>query len=150
MVSLEDGTMSTREGRVVFLEDVLNKAIKKTKDIINEKNPDVENLDEVAKQVGIGAVIFEELSNNRIKDYTFTWDKILNFEGETGPYVQYTHARAASVLRKAEINIDNKFKPELLVDDITLEVLKQIQQFPETRDAQRKMNRPLLLGILLI
>ncbi len=142
MVSLEDGTMSTREGRVVFLEDVLNKAIEKTKDIINEKNPDLENLDEVAKQVGIGAVIFEELSNNRIKDYTFTWDKVLNFEGETGPYVQYTHARAASVLRRAGIDIDNKFKPELLIDDITLEVLRQIQQFPEIiRDAQRK-NEP--------
>ncbi|MFW5649352.1 MAG: arginine--tRNA ligase [Candidatus Alkaliphilus sp. MAG34] len=145
MVSLEDGTMSTREGRVVFLEDVLNKAVEKTKDIINEKNPNLENLEKIAKQVGIGAVIFEELSNNRTKDYTFTWDKILNFEGETGPYVQYTHARASSVLRKAETGIDKVFKSELLTDDITLEVLKGIQQFPEiVEDAQRK-NEPSII-----
>ncbi|HZK58021.1 MAG TPA: arginine--tRNA ligase [Clostridia bacterium] len=145
MVSLEDGTMSTREGRVVFLEDVLNKAVEKTRDIINEKNPDIENLDGIAKQVGIGAVIFEELSNNRTKDYTFTWDKILNFEGETGPYVQYTHARASSVLRKSETGTDKVFKPELLIDDITLEVLKGIQQFPGiVEDAQRK-NEPSII-----
>ena len=103
LVSLEDGTMSTREGRVVFLEDVLNKAVDKTKEIIKEKNADASeaDVDEIAKAVGIGAVIFQELSNNRIKDYTFKWDKVLNFDGETGPYVQYTHARCASVLRKA-------------------------------------------------
>ena len=103
MVSLEEGTMSTRSGRVVFLEDVLNKAVEKTREIISEKNPaaDADFIDEVAKQVGIGAVIFQELSNNKIKDYVFKWDKVLNFDGETGPYVQYTHARGASVLRKA-------------------------------------------------
>lgn len=103
MVSLEDGTMSTRAGRVVFLEDVLNKAVEKTREIIAEKNPDADEsfVDDVAHQVGIGAVIFQELSNNKIKDYVFKWDKVLNFDGETGPYVQYTHARCASVLRKA-------------------------------------------------
>ncbi len=145
MVSLEEGTMSTRKGRVVFLEDVLNKAVEQTKDIINEKNPDLENLEQVAKQVGIGAVVFQELSNSRIKDYTFTWDKVLSFEGETGPYVQYTHTRAASVLRRAEIDIDNNFKAELLVDDISLDVLKEIQQFPDiVKDAQRK-NEPSII-----
>ncbi|WP_246579249.1 arginine--tRNA ligase [Alkaliphilus flagellatus] len=145
MVSLEEGTMSTRKGRVVFLEDVLNKAVEQTREIINEKNPNIDNLDEIAAQVGIGAVVFQELSNNRIKDYTFTWDKVLNFEGETGPYVQYTHARASSVLRRAEINVDNNFKSELLVDDITLEVLKKVQQFPEViKDAQRK-NEPSII-----
>ena len=101
LVSLEDGTMSTRQGRVVFLEDVLNSAVEKTREIIAEKNPDAENIDEIAAQVGIGAVIFNELANNRIKDYTFKWDTVLNFDGETGPYVQYTHARCASLLRRA-------------------------------------------------
>lgn len=145
MVSLEEGTMSTRKGRVVFLEDVLNKAVEQTREIINEKNPNIDNLDEIATQVGIGAVVFQELSNNRIKDYTFTWDKVLNFEGETGPYVQYTHARASSVLRRAEINVDSNFKSELLADDITLEVLKKVQQFPEViKDAQRK-NEPSII-----
>jgi arginyl-tRNA synthetase len=103
MVSLEGGTMSTRAGRVVFLEDVLNKAVEKTREIIAEKNPGADEafIDDVAHQVGIGAVIFQELSNNKIKDYVFKWDKVLNFDGETGPYVQYTHARCCSVLRKA-------------------------------------------------
>ena len=103
LVSLEDGTMSTREGRVVFLEDVLNGAVDKTREIIKEKNPDAdpEAVEEVAKAVGIGAVVFNELSNYRIKDYVFSWDHVLNFEGETGPYVQYTHARACSILRNA-------------------------------------------------
>ncbi|MDR1067748.1 MAG: arginine--tRNA ligase [Clostridiales Family XIII bacterium] len=102
LVSLADGTMSTRSGRVVFLEDVLNRAVEQTRKIVIDKNVNTDNIDETARQVGIGAVVFNELSNNRIKDYVFSWDKILNFEGETGPYVQYSHARAASVLRKAE------------------------------------------------
>ena len=101
MVRLEEGTMSSRHGRIVFLEDVLNRAIEKTREIIMEKNPEAGNIDEIAKQVGVGAVVFNELSNNRIKDYTFKWDQVLNFDGETGPYVQYTYARSSSVLRKA-------------------------------------------------
>ena len=101
LVSLEEGTMSTREGRVVFLKDVLDQAVEKTREIIIEKNVNTDNIDETASIVGIGAVIFQELSNGRIKDYVFKWDRVLNFDGETGPYVQYTHARAASVLRKA-------------------------------------------------
>ena len=105
LVSLSDGDdikmMSTREGTVVFLEDVLNTAVEKTADIMREKNAQGIDIDEVSREVGIGAVIFQELSNNRIKDYVFSWDKVLNFDGETGPYVQYTHARASSVLRNA-------------------------------------------------
>ena len=102
LVSLEGGaTLSTRKGNVVFLEDVLNNAVEKTREIMLEKNAASAELDKVAKEVGIGAVIFQELSNNRIKDYVFSWDKVLNFDGETGPYVQYTHARACSVLRNA-------------------------------------------------
>ena len=138
LVSLAEGTMSTRHGRVVFLEDVLNKAVEKTKEIIREKNPDAteEYVDEVAKAVGIGAVIFQELSNNRIKDYVFNWDKVLNFDGETGPYVQYTHARCASVLRKAgdEVvakakaleNIDYKY----LTSESAYDLAKMIYKFP--------------------
>lgn len=106
LVSLSDGDdvvmMSTRDGKVVFLEDVLNTAVAKTAEIMREKNAQDVDIDEVSKEVGIGAVIFQELSNNRIKDYVFSWDKVLNFDGETGPYVQYTHARASSVLRNAD------------------------------------------------
>ena len=112
LVSLEEGTMSTREGRVVFLEDVLNGAVDKTREIIKEKNPDAdaETVEEIARAVGIGAVVFNELSNYRIKDYVFSWEHVLNFEGETGPYVQYTHARACSVLRNAGDEIVAKAK----------------------------------------
>ncbi len=103
LVSLAGGvTMSTRKGQVVFLEDVLNQSVEKTADIMRDKGVDEALIPEVAHQVGIGAVVFNELSNNRIKDYVFDWDRVLNFDGETGPYVQYTHARCCSVLRKAD------------------------------------------------
>lgn len=100
MVSLEDGAMSTRGGRVVWLAEVLDKAVEKAKRIIEEKNPDQEDKDAVAESVGVGAVVFSALWNNRIKDIVFSFDKVLNFDGETAPYVQYTHARCASALRK--------------------------------------------------
>ncbi|MBB6218241.1 arginyl-tRNA synthetase [Anaerosolibacter carboniphilus] len=139
MVSLEEGTMSTRKGRVVFLEDVLNKAVEQTKEIISAKNPNLENKDEVAKQVGIGAVVFQELSNSRIKDYVFSWDKTLSFDGETGPYVQYTHARAASILRKAEVEVNTKVDYSLLANEDAMNLVRLIQQFPTiVEDAARK------------
>lgn len=133
LVSLEDGTMSTREGRVVFLEDVLNKSIEKTKDIIAEKNPEGLDIDKIAKDVGIGAVIFQELSNNRIKDYVFSWEKVLNFDGETGPYVQYTHARACSLLRKAEVTKGyfDDVDYSKLTGDASFRLVKLLYQFPE-------------------
>ncbi len=137
MVSLEDGTLSTRKGKVVFLLDVLNGAVEKTKQIMLEKNDQLEDLDEISKEVGIGAVVFQELSNSRIKDYVFSWDKVLNFEGETGPYVQYTHARAASVLRKApELSqklISGEIKADMsyVTGDTAYELIKLIYRFPE-------------------
>ena len=129
MISLEDGTLSTRNGRVVFLEDVLNQAIQKTREIIESKNPDIENLDQTVKDVGVGAVIFQELSNSRIKDYVFSWDKTLSFDGETGPYVQYTHARCCSVLRKAGEEVTADINYDLLSDEDSSEVLKLIGDF---------------------
>ena len=108
MVSLEDGAMSTRKGKVVLLRDALDKAVEKSYDIITEKNPDLKDKDKVAEQVGVGAVIFSILYNNRIKDVVFSYDKVLNFEGETAPYVQYTNARCISLLEKAgELNTEN-------------------------------------------
>jgi len=107
LIRLEDGAMQTRTGNVVFLEDVLRQAIDKTRDIIAEKGVVTDNPEKTALEIGIGAVIFQELSGNRIKDYVFNWDKVLNFDGETGPYVQYNYARTCSVLRKAaEAGID--------------------------------------------
>lgn len=137
LVSLEDGTMSTRQGRVVFLEDVLNKAIERTREIILEKNVNTDNVDVTARQVGIGAVVFNELSNGRIKDYVFSWDKVLNFDGETGPYVQYTHARAASVLRNAGedanrlINSEQTADMKYITSDSAYELSRLIYEFPD-------------------
>ena len=101
MVSFEGQTLSTREGRIVYLEDLLNQSVEKAGKIIEEKNPELENKEEVARMIGIGSVIFFALYNGRIKDIDFWWDRALSFDGETGAYVMYTHARCASVLRKA-------------------------------------------------
>lgn len=137
LVSLEEGTMSTRHGRVVFLEEVLTRAVNQTKEIVMEKNVNTDNIDVTARQVGIGAVIFQELSNNRIKDYVFSWEKVLNFEGETGPYVQYTHARAASVLRNGGASTDQaiadpgKIDMKYIACDSAYELAKLIYRFPE-------------------
>ena len=100
MVSLEDGALSTRSGHVVFLEDVLDTAVAKALEIIDRKSPDLANKRETAEAVGVGAVIFGMLYNGRIKDVTFSYDKVLNFDGETGPYVQYTYARCKSLIDK--------------------------------------------------
>jgi arginyl-tRNA synthetase len=135
LVSMEDGTLSTRKGRVIFLEDVLNRAIEKTKEIIVEKNVNTDDIDETAKDVGIGAVVFNELSNYRIKDYVFSWDKVLNFEGETGPYVQYTHARACSVLRNAGDDVvaaaSEGFDGKYITGDSAHKLIKLLYQFPD-------------------
>ena len=132
LVSLSDGTMSTRQGRVVFLQDVLDTAVAKTKDIISEKMPAVDDVDDLARQIGIGSVIFNELSNNRIKDYVFSWGAITSFEGETGPYAQYAHARAASVLRREEISDDKELfsYDDYLSSDDAFELAKLLYEFP--------------------
>lgn len=135
MVSMKDGVMSTRKGKVIFLEDVLNKSIEKTLSIIEERKTELENKEEIAKVVGIGAVKFQELYNSRIKDYVFDWDEVLNFDGETGPYVQYTYARAKSILRKAEFN-ENQIKGDFEFDKLTTDeeytLIKSLQSFKDT------------------
>lgn len=139
LVSLKSGKISSRKGNVIYAEDILNESINKTKTIISEKNPNLENKDQVAHDVGIGAIIFNDLYNQRIKDVTFDWDKLLNFDGETGPYVQYTHARAASVLRKAgydEITKDDiralvgKADFNVLTDDASIALIKELDRYP--------------------
>ncbi len=100
MMRLPTGKMSTREGRVIFLDEVLSRAVEMAQEIIREKNPELKNAEETASAIGIGAIVFNDLKNNRVKDVTFDWKAVLNFDGETGPYVQYTHARLCSILRK--------------------------------------------------
>ena len=130
LVSLKSGKISSRKGNVIFAEDLLRESINKTTSIIDEKNPDIPDKEEVAKQVGIGAIIFNDLYNQRIKDVIFDWEKLLNFDGETGPYVQYTYARASSVLRKIG-EVPDTIDYNLLIDEASIGLLKEIERYPQ-------------------
>ena len=151
MVLLPTGKMSTREGNVVKLNDLLNEAISRAKEIIEQKNPQLENKDEIAKKVGIGAVIFNDLSNNRVKDEIFEWDTILNFQGETGPYIQYTYVRTKSVLEKAGQVPDIKdVKSENLLDESSIRTLKLVYSFEDILKQVTDKNEPSILSRYLI
>ena len=139
LVSLEGAKLSTRSGNIIYAEDILLEAISKVKEIIAEKNPDLADKDEVAKIVGVGAIIFNDLYNQRIKDVSFKWDKVLNFDGETGPYVQYTYCRCASILRTIAYNPNADIDYSLLLDDEAIALLKEINRFPQVvADAAEK------------
>ena len=145
MVSLKDQTLSTRKGQVVFLEDVLNKAIDKTREIMESREDTVDNIDEVSRIVGIGAVKFQELYNNRIKDYVFDWDEVLNFDGETGPYVQYTYARAKSVLRKAGLDEIKPLEIEKITGDEEFTLVKKLAGFEDVVVKAKEKYEPSLI-----
>jgi len=152
MVSLPSGKMSTRLGNVVKIEDLINGTIEKAQEIINEKNSELENKEEVAKKVGIAAIIFNTLSTVNIKDQIFDWNTALNFQGETGPYIQYTYVRTKSVIEKAggivpkfeNVNIEN------VLDEYSLEVLKLIYNFEDVLIQVTEKNEPSILAKYLI
>ncbi|MCM1533313.1 MAG: arginine--tRNA ligase [Corallococcus sp.] len=152
MVSLEDGAMSTRKGNVVLLRDVINKAVDKSLEIISSKNPDLENREKVAEQIGVGAVLFSALENAKIKDITFTFDRVLNFDGETAPYLQYTAARCNSLLEKAGMSRFTKIAHDLrALDNIeTLRLCKLLASFPQAvKDAAEKYEPSIISGLLI-
>ena len=131
LVNLPDGKMSTRSGRVVLMEDILNSAVNKAINVINEKNPELENKEQVAEQVGIGAIIFNDLYNSRIKNVVLDLDKMLNFDGETGPYVQYTYARTCSLLKKGNVDENGILgESEYITDEASYRVIKLLEEFP--------------------
>lgn len=150
MVSMEEGTLSTRHGNVVYLEDVLAASIEKTKEIMREKSPDLADMDEAARAVGVGAAVWGVLYNSRIKDITFSWAKALNFDGETGPYVQYTHARCCSVLHKAGGYDRAALEPETLIGEEEMALLKALDAFPEAVHAAAERNEPYLVARAVI
>ena len=131
LVRFANKKLSTRNGDVIFLEDLLNESVQRTLEIINEKNPDLENKAEVAKKIGIGAVVFIYLKNNREKDIIFDWDELLNFEGETGPYIQYSYARGRSILRKAGCTDYHNADYSKLETAEEFELVKLLQGFNE-------------------
>ena len=143
MVSLEEGTMSTRKGNVVFLEDVIRRCIEKAYEIISEKNPSLQGEEKakIAEQVGVGAVIFGALYNSKIKDIVFSYDKVLNFDGETSVYVQYTCARAKSVLQKADVAAEKSrgYTLDFALNEAETDLAKALADFPDTvREAAEK------------
>ena len=151
MVSLQTGKMSTREGNIVKLEELLNESITRAKEIIEEKNPELEDKEEVAKKVGVGAVIFNDLSNSRIKDEIFDWNQILNFQGETGPYIQYTYVRTKSVLEKAGyIPTIKEIKVDKLLDETSINIIKLIYNFENTLIQVTEKEEPSILSRYLI
>lgn len=146
LVSLGDGKLSTRKGHVVLMEDILNQSVEKTRSIIEEKNPDLPNKEEIAEEVGIGAIIFDDLYNSRIKNVVFSLERMLNFDGETGPYAQYTHARACSILKKAGVEtITDDIDFSLITDEASVNVAKVLNEFPEKLIDAAQKNEPYIV-----
>jgi arginyl-tRNA synthetase len=130
LIRFHDEKMGTRRGNIVFLEDVLDRAVELAEQIVHEKNPALPDKRQVAEAVGIGAVIFTDLSTRRVKDVNFEWAKVLTFEGETGPYVQYTHARACSVLRKADQPLRANADYSPLTQDEAFDLVRLLTDYP--------------------
>ena len=145
-VSIDGAKLATRTGNVILLEDLFREATEKTLEIINEKNPTLENKEEVASAVGVGAVIFHDLSNNRIKDINFIWDEVLNFDGNTGPYVQYTYARCCGILEKA----GSYGKDGVITHPSEVDIIKTLSLFPEKVEQARRDLEPSVISRYLL
>lgn len=150
MVRLKSGKMSTREGTVIKLEDLLNESISRAKEVIEQKNPELENKEEVAKKVGIGAVIFNDLSNNMIKDEVFDWDIMLNFQGETGPYIQYMYVRTKSILDKGNYSMDKNLVDITELEEHGMELVKELYMFNDIITQAVEKNEPSIISRYLI
>jgi len=150
LLRLPEGKMSTRAGRVVFLEDVLDEAAERAARVIAEKNPDLEGAGEIAEQVGVGAVVFDDLKRERVRDVEFVWDEVLSFEGDTGPYVQYTHARLASIERKAGERGEGGSEPDWSCLENAAPILGRLGRFGEVIERGARQAEPsLVTGYLL-
>jgi arginyl-tRNA synthetase len=143
MISLPEGKISTRRGRVIFLDHVIEEVTKMAEKTIEAKNPGLKSREQVAKQVGIGAIKYADLSRDRIKDMRFDWNEMLSFEGDTGPYMQYTHARACSILRKAKLKSPpKKIHAELLSDPKEKALVRKMCEFPQTIERAAEDCKP--------
>ncbi|RQD73936.1 MAG: arginine--tRNA ligase [Candidatus Syntrophonatronum acetioxidans] len=150
LIKFKEGKMSTRMGNLIFLEDVIDKAVTLAREIIEEKNPGLENKDEVAEMVGIGAVIFGDLSNDRVKDIDFDWDKVLDFSGETSPYIQYAHARICSILRKEGVQVPGEADLSLLTREEEQRLITLLARFREHVKRAAETYKPSTLARYLL
>jgi arginyl-tRNA synthetase len=149
-VKFEGGAMATRSGNIIFLEEVTDRAVALAREKILEKNPSLEAIDRTAHQIGVGAVIFSQFSVRRQKDVNFIWEEVLSFEGETGPYLQYTHARLCSLLRKYDSETTGDIDFSLLIGDEEQRVVEILADFPSiVEDAARTYDPHLIAGYLL-
>ena len=150
LIQLPEGKMSTRKGNLILLDDILKKSISLASQIISEKNSELKDKEKIAQQIGVGAVIFADLGTDRIRDVIFDWDKMLSFEGETAPYIQYTHARASSILRKTTVKLNSNviFDKLLTIEEYAL--LKKLYLFPEVIVTVAKSYKPHHLAHYLV
>lgn len=147
LITINGKKLSTREGRVILLENVLHDSVQLAQEQIEEKNPTLTNKEQVAHAVGVGAVIFHDLKNNRTDSFDFNLEDVVRFEGETGPYVQYTHARAMSILRKAGSQAQDEAAVfDTDVDDVTWDILKHLANFPETVQQAAQLREPSVIA----
>jgi arginyl-tRNA synthetase len=151
LVSLDGEKLSSRQGNIVYAEDILKEAVIRASNLIEEKNPNLKDKDSVAKKVGIGAVIFHDLCHQRIKNVDFSWAEVLSFEGSTGPYVQYTYARAKSILRKAqEVALIQEIDVKCLMDEASFQLIKELSSFEVVvKDAAKRYEPSLLARYVL-
>ncbi len=151
LVRFEGVKLSTRNGNIIYAEEILKEGVSRAAELIHKKNPGLADKEEVAQQVGVGAVIFHDLFNQRIKNVDFSWDEVLSFDGTTGPYVQYTYARAKSILRKNHTAIDiNKLDYEALADDIAFHLIKTISGYEEAVNNAAKRYEPSIIARYII
>jgi arginyl-tRNA synthetase len=152
LIRFKEGRMSTRAGKIILLEEVLNRSVEMAREIIEEKNPDLADKERAAKAVGLGAVRFGDLSNDRVKNIEFDWDKVLDFSGETAAYIQYAHARICSILKKAEFNYHqwSDQAASLLVEAEEISLIKTLAVLPEKIIAAAEVYRPSILARYLV
>ena len=150
LIRFHDEKMGTRRGNIIFLEDVLDRAVELAEQIVHEKNPELPDKRQVAEAVGIGAVIFTDLSTRRVKDVNFEWEKVLTFEGETGPYVQYTHARACSVLRKADQPLRSDVNYSPLTQDEAFDLVRLLTDYPAVLRRAAENSEPFFVTDYLL
>ncbi len=150
MMSFKGQALSTRKGRMVILEDVLDQAIELTRAIIAEKNPDLEEADRVAREIGISAVVYADVSNRRTRDISFSLEEVLNFDGETGPYLQYTHARYCSILRRYGEAVHREADTTPLGEPAEMRVARCLGSFPAVLVRAETENEPSYVASYLI
>ncbi len=149
-IRFKDDSMSTRKGNIIFIDEVLNKATTLIEEIIKKKNPDLKNIKDTASKVGVGAILFGDLKTRRHKEVIFDWDEILNPNGETGPYVQYTYARFCSILRKAGEEVSDEVESSLLIQPEEIGTLKCLGDFAESIDRAIESREPQVITDYLI